>query len=218
MEELKSVEKKPKYKWLSKKVQNYSNAIIFSVAAILWAQTWDAIADNLLSDSTIAISKPLKETPESIKYKTDFLNTLTEMIIESSYNQIESDKWTIKAIEQRLKDKCNGLEKKCDIKKEMDFYKISEKEIVSYFKENITPWINVLTIKLNRKNTWKMLDLFPYIESIFIARYWEKYMDILNKESIEKEEYNLEINIFFQNWKYKITSMKLLKNHPKTKD
>lgn len=211
MEELKSVEKKPKYKWLSKKVQNYSNAIIFSVATILWAQTWDAIADNLLSDSTIAISKPLKETPKSIKYKTDFFNTLTEMMMESSYNQIESDKWTIKAIEQRLKDKCNGSEKKCDIKEEMELYKISEKEIISYFKENITPWINVLTIKLNRTNTWKMLDLFLYFENIFKARFWEKYMDILTKDTIKNATYSLEIEIMLKDNKYKIMRIELIK-------
>ncbi len=211
MEELKSVEKKPKYKWLSKKVQNYSNAIIFSVAAILWAQTWDAIADNLLSDSTIAISKPLKETPESIKYKTDFFNTLTEMMIESWYNQIESDKWTIKAIEQKLKDRCNTSEKKCDIKEEMELYKIAEKEIISYFKENITPWINVLTIKLNRTNTWKMLDLFLYLESIFKARFWENYMDVLNQDTIKNATYSLEIKINLKDNKYKIMRIELIK-------
>lgn len=211
MEELKSVEKKHKQKWLSKKVQNYSNAIIFSVAAILWSQTWDAIADNLLSDSTIAISKPLKETPKSIKYKTDFFNTLTEMMMESSYNQIESDKWTIKAIEQRLKDKCNSLEKKCDIKEEMELYKIAEKEIISYFKENITPWINVLTIKLNRTNTWKMLDLFLYFENIFKARFWEKYMDILTKDTIKNATYSLEIEIMLKDNKYKIMRIELIK-------
>ena len=211
MEELKSVEKKWVFIWLSKKVQNYSNAIIFSVAAILWVQTWDAIADNLLSDSTIAISKPLKETPESIKYKTDFFNTLTEMIIESWYNQIESDKWTIKAIEQRLKDKCNGIEKKCDIKEEMELYKIAEKEIISYFKENITPWINLLTIKLNRTNTWKMLDLFLYLENIFKARFWEKYMDILTKDTIKNATYSLEIEIMLKDNKYKIMRIELIK-------
>ena len=211
MEELKSVEKKWVFIWLSKKVQNYSNAIIFSVAAILWVQTWDAIADNLLSDSTIAISKPLKETPESIKYKTDFLNTLTEMMMESSYNQIESDKWTIKAIEQRLKDKCNGIEKKCDIKEEMELYKIAEKEIISYFKENITPWINLLTIKLNRTNTWKMLDLFLYLENIFKARFWEKYMDILTKDTIKNATYSLEIEIILKDNKYKIMRIELIK-------
>ena len=211
MEELKSVEKKWVFIWLSKKVQNYSNAIIFSVAAILWVQTWDAIADNLLSDSTIAISKPLKETPESIKYKTDFFNTLTEMIIESWYNQIESDKWTIKAIEQRLKDKCNGIEKKCDIKEEMELYKIAEKEIISYFKENITPWINVLNIKLNRTNTWKMLDLFLYLEGIFKARFWEKYMDILTKDTIKNATYSLEIEIMLKDNKYKIMRIELIK-------
>ena len=211
MEELKSVEKKWVFIWLSKKVQNYSNAIIFSVAAILWVQTWDAIADNLLSDSTIAISKPLKETPESIKYKTDFFNTLTEMIIESWYNQIESDKWTIKAIEQRLKDKCNGIEKKCDIKEEMELYKIAEKEIISYFKENITPWINLLTIKLNRTNTWKMLDLFLYLENIFKARFWEKYMDILTKDTIKNATYSLEIEIILKDNKYKIMRIELIK-------
>lgn len=209
MEELKSVEKKWVFIWLSKKVQNYSNAIIFSVAAILWAQTWDAIADNLLSDYTIAISKPLKETPESIKYKTDFLNTLTEMMMESSYNQIESDKWTIKAIEQRLKDKCNGLEKKCDIKEEMELYKIAEKEIISYFKENITPWINVLTIKLNRTNTWRLLDLFLYLEGILKARFWEKYMDILTKNTIKNATYSLEIEIILKDNKYKIMRIEL---------
>jgi len=211
MEELKSVEKKHKQKWLSKKVQNYSNAIIFSVAAILWTQTWDAIADNLLSDSTIAISKQLKETPESIKYKTDFLNTLTEMMMESSYNQIESDKWTIKAIEQKLKDKCNNSEKKCDIKEEIEFYKMAEKEIISYFKENITPWINQLTIKLNRTNTWKMLDLFLYLEGIFKARFWEKYMDVLNKETIKNATYNLEIDIKLKDNKYTIMRIELKK-------
>lgn len=213
MEELKSVEKKHKQKWLSKVVQDYRNAIIFSIASILWAQTWDVIADNLLSDSTISISKLQKETPESIKYKTDFLNALTQMMIESWYNQIESDKWTIKAIEQILKDKCNKSEKKCDIKEEMEFYKIAEKEIISYFKENITPWINVLTIKLNRTNTWKMLDLFLYLEGIFKARFWDNYMDILNKDTIKNATYSLEITINLKDNKYKIMKIELIKNN-----
>ena len=71
--------------------------------------------------------------------------------------------------------------------------------------------INLLTIKLNRTNTWKMLDLFLYLEGIFKARFWEKYMDVLNKETIKNATYNLEIDIKLKDNKYTIMRIELKK-------
>ena len=101
MEKLTSKEKNKPRTWLSKKVQNYSKAIVFSVAAILWAQSSDTIADNLLSDSTLQISKPQKETPESIKNNENFVNILSDFIIKFWYENIENKKWLIEAIKQK---------------------------------------------------------------------------------------------------------------------
>lgn len=206
-----SPSKKLSISWLSKKVQNYSKAIVFSIAAILWAQSSDVIADNLLSDSTLQISKPLKETPETIKYKSDFVNNLSDLILEFNYNDIENKKWLTKAIEQKLTDNCDKSWKKCDINEYMDFFKEDEKVIISYFKDIITKDYDTLTINLNIANLSKMLDLLPYIETIFIARYWENYMEVLTKENIESGAYDLEISINIIDWEYKITNMKLLK-------
>ncbi len=211
MEKLTSKEKNKPRTWLSKKVQNYSKAIVFSVAAILWAQSSDTIADNLLSDSTLQISKPQKETPESIKNNENFVNILSDFIIKFWYENIENKKWLIEAIKQKLNDDCNNSWKKCDIKEEMDYYKNAEKVIISYFEDTINKDYDTLTINLNVSNLSKMLDLLPYIETIFIARYWENYMEVLNKETIINWEYNYEITINMIGWKYKITNMRLLK-------
>lgn len=211
MEKITSKEKnKPKI-WLSKKVQNYSRAIVFSVAAILWVQTWDAIADNRLSDSTLQISKPQKETPEITKYKSNFVNALNDLILEFNYNAIEYNKWVTKAIKQKLTDNCDKTWKKCDIKENLSFYNNAEKVIISYFKDTINKDYDTLIINLNVSNLSKMLDLLPYIETIFIARYWENYMEVLNKETIINWEYNFEITINMIDWEYKITNMRLLK-------
>jgi len=53
----------------------------------------------------------------------------------------------------------------------MDYYKNAEKVIISYFEDTINKDYDTLTINLNVSNLSKMLDLLPYIETIFIARY-----------------------------------------------
>ncbi|MDD3145617.1 MAG: hypothetical protein PHV23_05950 [Candidatus Gracilibacteria bacterium] len=211
MEKLTSKEKNKPITGLSKKVQNYSKAIVFSVAAILGAQSSDTIADNLLSDSTLQISKPQKETPESIRNNENFVNTLSDFIIKFGYENIENKKGLIEAIKQKLADNCDKSGKKCDINKYMDFFKEDEKVIISYFKDVITKDYDTLTINLNIANLSKMLDLLPYIETIFIARYGENYMEVLTKENIDSGAYDLEISINIIDGEYKITNMKLLK-------
>lgn len=213
MEKLTPKEKnKPKI-WLSKKVQNYSKAIVFSIATILWAQSSDTIADNLLSDSTIQISKAAKSSSESEKNIENFTNVLANLMLKSKYKYIEQNNWTLKAIEQKLQDQCQLSWNKCDIKERMDFYINAEKAIIAYFIENVANGYNILSINLNVDNISKMLDILPYIENILSARYWENYMEVLTNENIINWAYDFEISINMINWKYKIINIGLFKKY-----
>lgn len=211
MEKIRSSETSQKKLWLSKNVQNYSRAIAFSIATILWIQSSNSIADNLLSDSTLQISKPLKESEKSKKYISDLTKTLSYLIIESSYTSIEKNRWIISAIEQRLQDDCNMTWNSCE-KEIISFFDDIEKEIISFFKEDLPNGTTNISIILNQQNVGNMLDLFPYVESLLSARYWENYMDVLNKQTIENAEYNLKIIVTDKNWEFKIESIKLEKN------
>jgi len=199
-------------KLLAESIQSYSRIIAFSIATILWTQTSNSIADNLLSDADIKISSPIKESVESKKIKNDLVNTLSLLMLESNYKYIEFEKWVIKAIEQKLQDNCNLYWENCDIEESISIYKEVEKEIISFFENKIYPGFNNISIKLNKNNTSKILDLLPYVEIIFKIRYWENYMDVLDIKSIENEEYTLIINIDNQSWEYKIWDIWLVKN------
>ncbi|MDD2907120.1 MAG: hypothetical protein PHH98_00630 [Candidatus Gracilibacteria bacterium] len=212
MEKLEFELKHKNKKGLAESIQSYSRIIAISVAAILGTQTSDSIADNLLSDTDVKISSPIKESVESKQIKNDLVNTLSVLMLESNYKYIEFEKGVIKAIEQKLQDNCNLYGENCDIEERISIYKEVEKEIISFFENKIFPGFNTISIKLNKKNTSTILDLLPYIEIIFKIRYGEKYMDVLDVKSIKNEEYTLIINIDNQSGEYKIGDIGLVKN------
>lgn len=213
LEGLKTVEKDKKTPWLSEKVQRYSRAIAFSIAAILWSQTWIAVADNLLSDSTIKISKAVKNNTKSKENIANFTNTLADLMIKSKYKYIEQNSWTLSVIKEKLQDQCQIQRKECDNDEKIIDLKKAEIEIVSYFEENINSRENVLSLILNKENVSRMLTVLPHIESILNARHWENYTDILNKKTVASGKYSLVIVFDTEKeWWYRIRYMMLDEN------
>lgn len=190
-------------KWisLSDTVKRYTNAFAFSIGLIAWIQAWPTIADNLLSDSTVAISPPSKTTSQSFTYE-DIL-----------YIFIEEDVGLISTLKEKIANDCKKSWKVCDIAKEIKPLKRWEKVILSFFEDNLSKWWVNLELLLNEENLSTITDIFPHIEWLLKARYGEHYMDILNKKTIASSKYNLIINIKDgKNWNFIIKNIYLSEN------
>lgn len=190
-------------KWisLSDTVRRYSEAFALTIGLIAWVQAWPVIADNLLSDSTVAISSPSKTSTsvwsnQRISYE-DIL-----------YVFMEQDVGLIETLKEKLKN-----EKVTNQEEQIKSLKKWEKEILSFFENSLSKWWVNLSLLLDKKNVSTILDLFPHIEWLFKARYGENYMDILNKETVASAKYNLIINVKdWENWNFKIENMYLSEN------
>lgn len=185
-------EKNISKKWisLSDTVKRYTNAFALSIGLIAWVQAWPTSAANFLSDSTVAISSPSKTSTlvwwnQSISYE-DIL-----------YAFMEQDVGLIETIKEKIKNDCIKSWEVCDIEKQIQPLEYWEKVILSfpYISNKLSKWGVNLKLPLDKKNVSTILDLFLHIENIFKARYWENYMDILDKESIANKKYSLIINV-----------------------
>lgn len=182
-------------------VRRYSEAFALSIGLIAWIQAWPVIADNFLSDSTLAISSPSKATSQSVTYE-DIL-----------YAFMEQDVGLISTLKEKMENDCKKSWKVCDIEKEIKPLKRWEREILWFFRNKLSKWWVNLRLPLDKENVSTMLDLFLHIENMFKARYWEHYMDVLDKKAIAKEKYNLVINIKDnENWGYMIENIFLSEN------